>query len=133
MQSQAVQCRISYSSWLHLIQAISFLFSAFQENGCTPCITAWPVTDLAFSGSQASGLCAYPVFLFLHSAYYEPEVYSGVALSEIRSRVQENVLVCVPMHTCACVAECVYLQCYYSSLTEFTLSSKSAGWCNKGV
>lgn len=46
---------------------------------------------------------------------------------------QENVLVCVPVHTRACVWVCVYLQCYYSSLTGFTLSSKSAGWCNKGV
>lgn len=114
MQLQAVQCRISYSSWLHLIHAISPLFSAFQENGCTPCVTAWPVTDLAFSGSQASGLCAYLVFLFLHSAYYEPEVYSGVALSEIRSSeksARKCAGVCAHAHMCSrmCVSAVLLL------------------------
>ena len=58
-----------------------------------------------------------------------------MALSEIRSMemcARKCGCGCVCGH-CACVEECVYLQCYYSFLTEFTLSSKSAGGCNKGV
>lgn len=93
------------------------------------------ITEFAFSRSQASGLYAYPVLLFLHTAYYEPEVYTGVALSEIRREMcaRKCGCVCVPIHTCACVGRCVYMQSYYSYLTECTLSSKSAGRCNKGV
>lgn len=43
------------------------------------------------------------------------------------------VWLCQKLEAGKCVGECVYLQCYYSSLTVFALSSKSAGWCNKGV
>lgn len=123
-------------SHLHVMQPICFCCLLFKKTAIPHALLRGLITELAFSGSQASGLCAHPVLLFLHATYYEPEVCTGVALSEIRGREMSARRcggVCVPIHTWACVGNCVYLQCYYSSLTEFTLSSKSAGWCNKSV
>lgn len=63
-----------------------FFFLLFKKTAQLHAYLHGLITKLAFSGSQASGLCAYPVLLFLNAAYYEPEVYTGVALSEIMSR-----------------------------------------------
>lgn len=60
-------------------------FLLFEETAILHASLRRRILELAFSGSLASGLCAYSVLLFLHGAYYEPEVFTGVALSEIRS------------------------------------------------
>lgn len=99
MYLQAVKCRILYSSWLHFTQYKPYPsgFLLFKKTAILHALLRGPVTELAFSGSRASGLCAYPVLLFLHAAYYEPEVCSGVALSEIRSREM-----CARRYACVC-------------------------------
>lgn len=74
-----------FMSFFHIGNIFVWFFLLFKTKIATPCIAVC-ITELTSSGSQASGICAYTVLLFLHTAYYEPGVCSGVALSEIRRR-----------------------------------------------
>lgn len=110
-------------------------FLLFKKTAALHALLRGPITELAFSGSQASGLCAYPVLLFLHAAYYEPEVYTGIALSEIRSwKMCARKCGCVCAHTHMCMRRRMCVSAVLLLIPDWIyMVPKSAGWCNKGV